>query len=184
MKADFADTIQSVLRETGLEPHALTLEITETAMMRRWDQSHAQIEQLRSLGINIALDDFGTGYSTLNSLQLLPLDYIKIDRAFTARIDSRADGWIVIRAIVELAHKLGFEVIAEGIESPEQLAGLKLIGCDLLQGFLLGTPLAAPDTTRLLEANRALVEADESLRSLARWTAPAVEGSAVRAWAD
>jgi diguanylate cyclase (GGDEF)-like protein len=175
MKADFAESVQSILAETGLDPYALTLEITETAMMRTWAQARSQMEELRSLGINIALDDFGTGYSTLNSLQLLPLDYVKIDRSFTARIDSNTDGWIVIRAIVELAHKLGYEVIAEGVESPEQLVGLKLIGCDLLQGFLLGAPLTALETGRLLDATRTLVAADESLRSLARWTSPSVQ---------
>ncbi len=174
MRADFAESVQSILRETALDPYALTLEITETAMMRTWAQAQSQMEQLRSLGINIALDDFGTGYSTLNSLQLLPLDYVKIDRSFTARIDSNTDGWIVIRAIVELAHKLGYEVIAEGVESPEQLVGLKLIGCDLLQGFLLGAPLSATETSRLLDATRTLVAADESLRSLARWTSSSV----------
>jgi EAL domain-containing protein (putative c-di-GMP-specific phosphodiesterase class I) len=175
MKSDFAASVQSILLETGLDPYALTLEITETAMMRTWAQARSQMEELRALGINIALDDFGTGYSTLNSLQLLPLDYVKIDRAFTARIDSNTDGWIVIRAIVELAHKLGYEVIAEGVESPEQLVGLKLIGCDLLQGFLLGAPLSTQETGRLPAATRTLVAADESLRSLARWTSPSVE---------
>ncbi len=182
MKSDFAESVQSILLETGLDPYALTLEITETAMMRTWAQARSQMEQLRSIGINIALDDFGTGYSTLNSLQLLPLDYVKIDRSFTARIDTNTDGWIVIRAIVELAHKLGYEVIAEGVESPEQLVGLKLIGCDLLQGYLLGAPLAAQETGRLLEATRTLNAADESLRSLARWTSSSIQReSAVRA---
>jgi diguanylate cyclase len=184
MKADFAESVQTILLETGLDPYALTLEITETAMMRTWTQAHSQMEELRSLGINIALDDFGTGYSALNSLQLLPLDYVKIDRSFTERIDRHADGWIVIRAIVELAHKLGFEVIAEGIESPEQLAGLKLIGCDLLQGYLLGVPLSGADTGKLLDATRTLVAADESLRSLARWTSPVVEEPGVPVLGD
>jgi diguanylate cyclase len=175
MKSDFAESVQSILLETGLDPYALTLEITETAMMRTWAQARSQMEELRSLGIDIALDDFGTGYSTLNSLQLLPLDYVKIDRSFTARIDSNTDGWIVIRAILDLAHKLGYEVIAEGVESPEQLVGLKLIGCDLLQGYLLGAPLTAHETGRLLDATRTLNAADESLRSLARWTSPSVQ---------
>lgn len=175
MRTDFAESVQSILAETGLDPYALTLEITETAMMHTWAQVRSQMEHLRSLGINIALDDFGTGYSTLNSLQLLPLDYVKIDRSFTARIDSNTDGWVVIRAIVELAHQLGYEVIAEGVESPAQLVGLRLIGCDILQGFLLGAPLSARETGRLLDATRTLVAADESLRSLARWTSPAAQ---------
>ncbi|MGD0027233.1 MAG: EAL domain-containing protein, partial [Xanthobacteraceae bacterium] len=117
---------------------------------------------------------FGTGYSTLNSLQLLPLDYIKIDRSFTERIGDKADGLVVIRAIVDLAHKLGFEVIAEGVETPEQLAGLTSIGCDLLQGFLLGPPLSADEAGRLLASTSNLTDAEESLRSLARWTSPAI----------
>jgi len=174
MKSDFADGVKAILLRTGLDPDALSLEITETAMMRTWDQSRSQMEQLRALGINIALDDFGTGYSTLNSLQLLPLDYIKIDRSFTERIGDKADGLVVIRAIVDLAHKLGFEVIAEGVETPEQLAGLTSIGCDLLQGFLLGPPLSADEAGRLLASTSNLTDAEESLRSLARWTSPAI----------
>lgn len=177
MKPDFADGVKATLERTGLDPYALTLEITETAMMRTWDQSRSQMEQLRSLGINIALDDFGTGYSTLNSLQLLPLDYIKIDRSFTERIGNEKDGLIVIRAIVDLAHQLGFEVIGEGIETPEQLAGLTSIGCDLLQGYLLGQPLSADDAGRLLSSAASPASAAESLRSLARWTGPAVAAS-------
>jgi EAL domain-containing protein (putative c-di-GMP-specific phosphodiesterase class I) len=133
------------------------------------------MEQLRSLGIAIALDDFGTGYSTLNSLQLLPVDYIKIDRAFSDRIGNKPDGLIVIEAVVDLAHKLGFEVVAEGVETPEQLAGLTAVGCDLLQGFLLGPPLSADETGRFLASTPHAADAEESLRSLARWIVPAVE---------
>jgi EAL domain-containing protein (putative c-di-GMP-specific phosphodiesterase class I) len=116
----------------------------------------------------------------LNSLQLLPLDYIKIDRSFTERIGNEPDGLIVIEAIVDLAHKLSFQVIGEGIETPGQLAGLTSIGCDLLQGFLLGPPLSAEQAGQLLasvpnNADAAKADAAESLRSLARWTAPAIE---------
>jgi diguanylate cyclase (GGDEF)-like protein len=184
MKPDFAEGVKAILLRTGLDPCALTLEITETAMMRTWNQSRSQMEHLRSLGINIALDDFGTGYSTLNSLQLLPLDYIKIDRSFTERIGNNPDGLIVSEAIVDLAHKLSFEVIGEGVETHEQLAGLRSIGCDLLQGFLLGTPLSAEETGKLLASavnrsgpNAGDTDATESLRSLARWTCPAIEAS-------
>jgi EAL domain-containing protein (putative c-di-GMP-specific phosphodiesterase class I) len=178
MRPDFADGIESILRETGLNPSSLTLEITETAMMRKWEQSRSQMTRLRALGIHIALDDFGTGYSTLNSLQLLPLDYIKIDRAFTERIDEKGEGLVVIHAIVGLAHTLGFEVIAEGVESPEQFTGLTAIGCDLLQGYLLGSPLSADETEKVLDSN-ATIAADESLRLISRWTAPAHEETGV-----
>ena len=152
-KPDFAEKAKSVLFETGLDPRALILEITETAMMLDVGGSRTQIERLRSIGVKIALDDFGTGYSTLSSLQLLPLDYIKIDRSFTLRIGKDANGLIVIRKIVELAHECGFEVVAEGVELPEQLTGLQSVGCDGMQGFLLGVPASAELTQTMFESN-------------------------------
>lgn len=163
-RPDFAETVESILRATGLDPHSLTLEITETAMMRNWEQSRTQMKRLRSLGVRFALDDFGTGYSTLNSLQLLPVDFIKIDRAFIERISDTADGLVVIQAVVELAHRLGFRVIAEGVESGEQLSGLTAIGCDLVQGFLLGSPLTSDEIEKLFLAP----DAPEAIRVLAR----------------
>jgi diguanylate cyclase (GGDEF)-like protein len=156
-KPDFASTVKTILHNTSLNPSALTLEITETAMMRKWNESRAQIEQLRPLGITVALDDFGTGYSTLNSLHLLPVDYIKMDKSFVERLDGGTDGFLVVQAIVNLVHKLGFKVVAEGVELPEQLAGLKAVGCDLLQGFLLGRPLSATEAEGLFGSAEILV---------------------------
>jgi diguanylate cyclase (GGDEF)-like protein len=152
-KPNFAEKVKSVLCETGLDPRALILEITETAMMHDVGVSRTQIEQLRSIGVKIALDDFGTGYSTLSSFQLLPIDYIKIDRSFTLRIGKGANGLTVIRKIVELAHECGVEVVAEGVELPEQLAGLQSVGCDGLQGFLLGAPACAELTQTMFESD-------------------------------
>jgi len=156
-KSDYAETVMSILRETGLTPSALTLEITETEMLHNWRESLGQIEQLRSLGITLALDDFGTGYSTLSSLESLPMDYIKIDRSFVARLTENAEsGLAVIGAITELAHKLGFEIVAEGIEFPYQLAALRSIGCDLFQGYLLGRPMPLQDAEVLLNSTESL----------------------------
>lgn len=151
-KPDFAERVGSILGQTGLDPCALTLEITETAIMRNWEDSLSQIVQLRAMGITIALDDFGTGYSTLSSLHLLPIDYIKIDRCFVERLGQEGNGLIVIQAIAQLVDKFGFEVVAEGVETPEQLAGLKSIGCDFFQGYLLGRPMPADDAQKLLDA--------------------------------
>lgn len=179
MRPDFAEGVEAVLRATGLDPYSLTLEITETAMMRNWEQSRTQMKRLRSHGINIALDDFGTGYSTLNSLQLLPIDYVKIDRVFTERIGEKAESVVVIQAIVTLAHTLGFEVIAEGVESPEQFSCLTAVGCDLLQGFLLGSPLSPEETEVLLASAGTVESAGDSLRALSHWTMPAAEETGV-----
>ncbi len=151
-KADFAEGVRSILRGTGLDPGALTIEITETTMMRRWEESLAQIEQLRRLGITVALDDFGTGYSTLSALHLLPVDYVKIDRSFIERVENEAsEGLIVIQAMTQLVHRFGLAVVAEGVETPQQLSGLQAVGCDLLQGYLLGRPMTVATVQRLLE---------------------------------
>jgi EAL domain-containing protein (putative c-di-GMP-specific phosphodiesterase class I) len=119
--------------------------------MRNWEDSISQIVQLRAMGITIALDDFGTGYSTLSSLHLLPMDYIKIDRCFTQRLGPSGDGLIVIEAIKRLVDRFGFEVVVEGVESEEQLAALRSIGCGLLQGYLLGRPMPADEAGKLLD---------------------------------
>ena len=151
-KPDFAENVRSVLAATSLDPCALTLEITETTMMASWKESLSQIAPLRALGITIALDDFGTGYSSLSSLHLLPVDYIKIDRSFIERIDSESsDGLVIIQAIAQLVRRFGFEVVAEGVESPQQLSGLRSVGCDFIQGYLLGRPMPAEDAAMLLE---------------------------------
>ena len=140
-KANYVEIVKSTLNETGLKPRALTLEITETGFMHNLRGSLSQIEELRAMGVTIALDDFGTGYSTLSSLHSLPVDYIKIDRSFVARLVEKAEFSLdVIEAITTLAHKFGFEIVAEGIEFSEQLDAMKSIGCDVLQGYLLCGP--------------------------------------------
>jgi len=109
------------------------------------------------MGVTIALDDFGTGYSTLSSLYSLPVDYIKIDRSFVARLVEKAEFSLdVIEAITTLAHKFGFEIVAEGIEFPEQLEAMMSIGCDVLQGYLLGRPMISRDAEALLTSPASL----------------------------
>jgi diguanylate cyclase (GGDEF)-like protein len=168
-KSNYAETVKSILEETGLAPSALTLEITETQMMHNWHESLGQLEELRAMGLTIALDDFGTGYSTLSSLESLPMDYIKLDRSFVARLTGKAEsGLAMVEAITTLAHKFGFEIVAEGIEFPHQLAALQSIGCDLLQGYLLGRPMSSQDADAVLGSTesmtRQLVELDAALK--------------------
>lgn len=161
-RPDFAAGVRGILDETGLDPGALTLEITETALMRNWGASRQQIEQLRSLGVSIALDDFGTGYSTLSALHKLPVDYIKIDRSFVKRIEETSDGLALVQGIIDLVHKFGFKVVAEGVEERQQFASLKLTQCDFFQGYLLGRPEPVDKIEKKLGAKGASVEAEVS----------------------
>jgi diguanylate cyclase (GGDEF)-like protein len=137
---DLANGIRHVLRSTGLEPHALELEITESSVMDRSETSLGVLQQLRSLGVRIVLDDFGTGYSSLAYLRQLPLDTIKVDRSFVTDLDVRDPNVGIIRAVVSLAHGLGITVVAEGIETDEQARRLRELGCDMGQGYAWAHP--------------------------------------------
>lgn len=128
------------VRKSGIDPARLTLELTETALMRDFDQAKEAIVALRSLGIKIALDDFGTGYSSLGYVHRLPLDKIKIDRSFMAAVDSDVGG-SVIATILNLCQNLGLDGIAEGVETAGQLVALHRHGCRFIQGYLIGRPM-------------------------------------------
>jgi diguanylate cyclase (GGDEF)-like protein len=160
IRPDFAACVRAVLAETGIDPGILTLEITETALMRSWDESRHQIEELRGLGVTIALDDFGTGYSTLSALHSLPVDYIKIDRSFVQRIDGTSDGLVLIQGIIDLVHKFGFQVVAEGVEERSQFASLKLTQCDFFQGYLLGRPEPVEKIGKILDTERERLQSE------------------------
>ena len=134
-------SILAAVRESGLDPHRLTLELTETALMRDFEKAQASIRALRALGIKIALDDFGTGYSSLGYVHRLPMDKIKIDRSFMADIESNL-GRSVVTTILDLCKNLNLDCIAEGIETPEQLQALRQHGCRYVQGYLIGKPMS------------------------------------------
>ena len=137
---DLPGRVESVLAETGLDPERLELEITEGVMVTDADSAMSTFAKLRALGVRIALDDFGTGYSSLSYLHRFPLTTLKIDRSFIAKLGVTLESVAITRAIIQLGHALGFEVVAEGVETPEQLDFLVQEGCDLAQGFLLGRP--------------------------------------------
>jgi diguanylate cyclase (GGDEF)-like protein len=151
MQADLLEDVAAILAETGLEPGALELEITESVLMDQSEAGIRTLRRLRALGVRLVLDDFGTGYSSLSYLKHLPLDLIKIDRSFVAGIDENADRSIV-EAVVALAHGLGIGVVAEGIETERQAARLLKLGCDFGQGYLFSRPMPAARTGRLLRA--------------------------------
>lgn len=143
--------VEAVLAETGLDPERLELEITEGVMVTDADRAMATFGKLRALGVRIALDDFGTGYSSLSYLHRFPLTTLKIDRSFVAKLGVTLESVAITRAIIQLGHALGIEVVAEGVETPEQLDFLIQEGCDLMQGFLLGRPLEAAAYTNLTD---------------------------------
>jgi EAL domain-containing protein (putative c-di-GMP-specific phosphodiesterase class I) len=155
----FTALVERILRECGLPPSRLELEITETALMDNLVGVVEQIELLRRLGVRFAIDDFGTGYSSLSHLQNLPVDCVKIDRSFIKDLEPGAEGCTtLVRGIIALAHNLGLRVVAEGVETAQQLALLNTLGCDINQGFFLHRPMSAEALEELLQAKRPLAE--------------------------
>jgi diguanylate cyclase (GGDEF)-like protein len=139
------DTITDILAETGLSPAALEVEITESIAIKDLDLAIAILESLREIGVKISLDDFGTGYSSLAALKYLPLDRLKIDRSFIRELRANTVDAGIVRTIVNLGHELNLNVVAEGVETVEQLEFLRSINCDTVQGFLFSRPLPASE---------------------------------------
>jgi EAL domain-containing protein (putative c-di-GMP-specific phosphodiesterase class I) len=129
----------------GISAGDLCFEITETALVENTEGALARLHRLSDLGVRLALDDFGTGYSALNYLRLLPVDVVKIDRSFVANIADDTRDRSIVAGVVDLLHTLGLVVVAEGVETDDQLAVLRSINCDVAQGFLLFHPGRADD---------------------------------------
>ena len=121
----------------------LELELTESTLMQQQDKVRGTLESLRSLGVSISIDDFGTGYSSLSYLKAFPIDTLKIDRSFVVDLPLDTDSTAIVRAIIALAHSLNLEVIAEGVETKAQLEFLRAVGCEYVQGYLIGKPMLA-----------------------------------------
>jgi diguanylate cyclase (GGDEF)-like protein/PAS domain S-box-containing protein len=135
------DYVESTLRATGLPASSLVLEITESMLMSNISASFSTLEALKNLGVGVSVDDFGTGYSSLSYLSRVPLDSLKIDRSFVAELGTDEKARVLAAMLVDLAHNLGVRAVAEGVETEAQLAILQDLGCDVIQGFLLGRPL-------------------------------------------
>ena len=148
---DLVEHVETVVREAAIPPEDLRLEITESAIMENVDAAATMLARLRGLGIRVSLDDFGTGYSSLSYLHKFPIDTLKIDREFAAKLGDRESREIA-RTIVTLARNLGMQVVAEGIETLEQLAQFRAMDCELGQGFLFSQPVDADVAGELLEA--------------------------------
>jgi diguanylate cyclase (GGDEF)-like protein len=152
---NMVEEVSDILRETGLDPSCLELEVTENLTMQDAGRAILILRELRQLGVALSLDDFGTGYSSLSYLQRFPIRTLKIDRSFITGIESSKDSSEIVRTIIALGHTLGMMVIAEGIENGTQMILLKALGCDLGQGFLFSRPLEQHAAGVLLQARRA-----------------------------
>jgi diguanylate cyclase (GGDEF)-like protein len=150
----FVHDLVDILRSTGLPPDRLVLEMTETAMFHDTTTTISRLTALRDLGVRVALDDFGTGYSSLGYLRQFPVDMLKIAREFLAPADAGPDGWAFASAIVALGRTLGLRIIAEGIETREQLDRLREMGCELGQGYLFAEPVAGERMQSIIDAPR------------------------------
>jgi diguanylate cyclase (GGDEF)-like protein/PAS domain S-box-containing protein len=138
-------TVEQILDRTGLAPEHLTLEITESALMKNAASALAVLSALKELGVELAIDDFGTGYSSLTYLQRFPLDILKVDRSFVEELGVSVEGEEIVSAVINLAHALGLKVVAEGVETALQLEVLQSFECDLAQGYLFSKPLPASE---------------------------------------
>jgi EAL domain-containing protein (putative c-di-GMP-specific phosphodiesterase class I) len=152
-RLNLADTVESVLQETGLDGSHLTLDVTETVYVRVLAGNTEILEGLRGLGVRFSIDDFGTGYSSLAYLKRLPADAIKIDKSFVKGLGEDVEDAAIVRTIIELAHTLGMEVIAEGVETEEQVALLEEMGCDFAQGYHFAQPLPPEEIPALLSSD-------------------------------
>jgi diguanylate cyclase (GGDEF)-like protein len=150
LQKNFADTVEAALKDTGLAPSLLELEITESTLMENAQDTLEALHRLRGLGVRLAIDDFGTGYSSLSYLKRFPVDIIKIDRSFVRDVPHDADDAAIVTGIIALAHSLRLDVVAEGVEMESQLRFLREHACDLLQGYYLSQPIPGEQFEREL----------------------------------
>src|SRR5260221_10138000 len=149
---DFVDTVMEAISALGDMEPLLDLEITESVLLDDIDDSTRKLQILRRAGVEVSVDDFGTGYCSLSYLARLPVDTLKIDRSFVVRMRDPGYPRNIVAMIVSLAHTLGLKVIAEGVEDDDQLRLLRELGCDQIQGYLVGRPMPAEQIDALLRA--------------------------------
>jgi diguanylate cyclase (GGDEF)-like protein len=151
-RIELVEVVERALRDTGLPPHRLELELTEGVFLEDTEQAREMMCRLKELGVRMALDDFGAGYASLSYLRDFPFDRIKIDRSFVGRMQDRHEDLALLRGIVGLGHALGLEVVAEGVETPAQLMYLRDLSCDLIQGYLVGRPVESLQVRGLIDS--------------------------------
>lgn len=150
------ETIQNILEESNFKAVNLELEITETTLMEQIDHAVELLDQIKALGISVTIDDFGTGYSSLNYLKRLPIDTLKIDKAFISEIPFDKDDMEISAAVIAMAHKMGIQVVAEGVSTKAHWDFLEQNNCDIAQGYLLGKPMLASEILKRFNGNNEL----------------------------
>ncbi|RJX32035.1 MAG: EAL domain-containing protein [Oxalobacter sp.] len=161
-RGNLLESVSNSLRETGISAEMLELEITESFVMLDRDWSVKVLADLKALGVRLSIDDFGTGYSSLAYLQQLDVDSLKVDMSFVRDMTTNSGNASIVKAVIALGHSLGLEVIAEGVETPEQLRHLHLLQCDLMQGYLVSRPLPVEEMTHFLSSFKPVkISADE-----------------------
>jgi EAL domain-containing protein (putative c-di-GMP-specific phosphodiesterase class I) len=144
--------IEEALRTSGLDAGSLSLDVTESTFLDAFEKNALTLQQIEKLGVRIFIDDFGTGYSSLSYLKRLPANALKIDKSFVAGLGEDLEDTAIVRMVVDLAHTLGMESIAEGVESAEQLELLRAMDCNFAQGYHLARPLPKEEVEQLLAA--------------------------------
>lgn len=152
------ERIEQILQETDLDAHCLKLEITESVIMGNAESAAAILLRLRMLGVQLYIDDFGTGYSSLSYLHRFPIDALKIDRSFVTRMGGDNENLEIVRTIMTMAHNLKMHVVAEGVETAEQLAQLRALQCEYGQGYLFSMPLPLAAASALIDEETALLK--------------------------
>ena len=147
----FLENLFAVLDETGLDPKSLELELTESVLMKRAESAASILRTVRERGVQVAIDDFGTGYSSLSYLRKFPVDALKIDQSFVRQISTAGDDTTIVTAVIAMARSLKLRVVAEGVETLEELAFLRAHHCDEAQGYYFSRPLPAQEFAKLLE---------------------------------
>jgi EAL domain-containing protein (putative c-di-GMP-specific phosphodiesterase class I) len=149
-RGDVVEQVQMALKQSGLPPGRLEIELTENVVMHGAETSNNVLSRLKALGVSIAIDDFGTGYSSLSYLKHFPIDKVKIDQTFVRDIETDPDDCAIVQAVIAMSHQLKLLVVAEGVGTEGQATFLRESGCDIAQGFLFGRPMPAGDVAKLL----------------------------------
>jgi len=153
-QANFLQRVDEIFRRNGVSPTCLELEITETTLMEDTKRTIRMLDDLYAMGLHLAIDDFGTGYSSLSALQQFPISTLKIDKSFVRDAAVDPDDATIVTTIIEMGRNLKMDVVAEGVETEEQLAFLQTLDCTYVQGLLFGEPMSADDYLALLVAQQ------------------------------
>ncbi len=155
VRGDFTQILRDTLAQTGLSPKRLEVEVTESLFIQDLTSAAKNLSGVKKLGVSVAIDDFGTGYSSLGTLRAFPFDRIKIDRSFVFDMVGNSDAAAIVNSVLGLGRALGLTVVAEGVENEEQLNLLRLLGCDVIQGYLIGKPMLPEHYAHVTAASRA-----------------------------